>query len=265
MNFLLYKNSKIHFKKSGEGKNLLFTFHGFGEDCNSFDVLNSSLGKKFQIISFDLPLHGKTEWNRQEIFFKKDLANIIQLVLEQENRNEFSLMGYSLGGKMCLSLLEFFPKQIKKIILIAPDGLKENLWYNVAVYPKWGRDLFKYFIKNPKFFFGFANFLRSIKLLPSSLHRFVFQQMETEQKRQLVFDVWTNIADFSIEKEKVKNILNENKIGLHLVFGKYDKVILPKFGEDFKKGLNNCHLLILEKGHRLMDEDLNVVFEKHFL
>lgn len=261
-NYLNYKNSKIHFQQFGEGKELLFAFHGFGEDGSSFAPLNFSLGKKYKIIAIDLPLHGKTEWDKKEIFYKNDLAEIIKQFLQKENTNEFSLLGYSLGGKMCLSLVEFFPKQIRKIILLAPDGLKENIWYNVAVYPKWGRDLFKYFIKKPKIFFGMANFLKSVSLLPSSLHRFVFQQMETEEKRQLVFDVWTNIADFSVNKKLVKQLLNENDIELNLFFGKYDKVILPKFGEHFKRGLKYCKMTVLEKGHRLIDEDLNMVLEK---
>lgn len=262
--YLLYKNSKIYFQKFGERKELLFAFHGFGEDGSSFVPLNSSLGKKYKIIAIDLPLHGKTEWDRKEIFYKNDLAEIIKQFLQKENANEFSLLGYSLGGKMCLSMVEFFPEQIRKIILLAPDGLKENVWYNVAVYPKWGRDLFKYFIKNPKWFFGFANLLKSINLLPSSLHRFVFQQMETEEKRQLVFDVWTNIADFKVNKKTVKKLLNENNIELLLFFGKYDKVILSKFGEHFKKNLKNCEMTVLEKGHRLIDEDLNSILEKIF-
>lgn len=262
-NYLNYKNSKIHFINFGKGKNLLFVFHGFGEDSSSFEILKHSLGGNYSVIAIDLPLHGKTEWDKKEVFYKNDLMEIIKQFLKIENANEFSLLGYSLGGKMCLAMVEFFPKQIQKIILLAPDGLKENIWYNVAVYPKWGRDLFKYFISNPKWFFRLADFLKILKLLPTSLHKFVYQQMETEEKRQLVFDVWTNIADFSINKKIVKKLLNENDIVLHLFFGKYDKVILPKFGEHFKNGLKNCKMMILEKGHRLIDEELNFALQKY--
>ncbi|MEI7802882.1 MAG: alpha/beta hydrolase [Bacteroidota bacterium] len=254
--YLNYNTHKIHYILFGNGEKLLFCFHGFAETAFNFSVLESGLGKIYTIVSIDLPLHGLTQWNDQ-FFLKSDLKNIISLFLQQFNKKRFSLMGFSLGGKMVIGALKELPKQIDEVFLIAPDGLRKNIWYKLAIYPAWGRKLFLHLVKHPEKYFATVKFLAWLHIIPSSLKKFIESQLATEEKRQFSFDVWYCIKDFDTDVKTARQLLNENKIHSYLFFGEFDKVIRPIFGKRFVKGLNNTQLIILPKGHHLVKEYLN--------
>ena len=42
-----------------EGTETLICFHGYGQDCTVFNVFEQSLGKKYRLVSVDLPFQGK--------------------------------------------------------------------------------------------------------------------------------------------------------------------------------------------------------------
>ncbi len=166
-------------------------------------------------------------------------------------------MGFSLGGKMVIGALNELPEQIDELFLIAPDGLRKNIWYNLAIYPAWGRKLFLHLVRRPEKYFAVVKFLAWLHIIPYSLKKFIESQLATEEKRQFSFDVWYCIKDFDTDVKTARQLLNENKIHSYLFFGEFDKVIRPVFGKRFVKGLNNTQLIILPKGHHLVKEYLN--------
>src|SRR4030095_789056 len=109
--------------------------------------------KNYTLVAVDLPFHGKTEWKEGEFFLKKDLKFLIEKILEKECYRRFSLFGYSLGGKIVMAAIPDFASRIDEVILAAPDGVQSKIWYNLAVYPKWGQRLFHGFVKKPQFVF----------------------------------------------------------------------------------------------------------------
>src|SRR6185436_9777771 len=117
-------------------------------------------------------------------------------ILKQERKDRFSLMGYSLGGKIVITAVGLFPSQIDEIILAAPDGVKNQVWYNLAVYPEWGRKIFLRFVKKPQRIFGIARMLNIVGIISDSLIKFLKVQTDTEEKRQKIYDIWTTIKDF---------------------------------------------------------------------
>lgn len=255
--FLDYGENKIHYSRFGNGEKLLFAIPGFADDAVMFDVLKTSLEDQFTVIAINLPFHGETAWNMKTIFRKEDLKNIIQLFLRQENKNRFSLMGYSLGGKMVLSQLEFFSKQVESVFLFAPDGIVSSGFYNLAVYPKWGRGIFSFTVKYPRWFFLLLKILHEVRIVSEPLYVFTISQMNTFEKRQRIKNVWLVLREVKIEIKKVIKILNEEKIPLLLVYGKYDAVIKSKDGKNFAEKIKAITFVELDKGHRLVKEYLN--------
>ncbi len=254
--YLSFNAHKIHYILFGRGEKLLFCFHGFGETAFSFSVLEAALGNKYTLVSIDLPLHGLTKWE-DPFFLKDDLKNIISLFLKRFDRKRFSLMGFSLGGKMVIGALKELPELIDEVFLIAPDGLRKNILYNISIYSAWGRKLFLNLVKHPEKYFAFVRFFAWLKFIPLSLESFLVAQLSTEEKRQFSFDVWYCIKDFDTGVKTARQLLNENKIHSYLFFGEFDKVIRPVFGKRFVRGLNNTQLVILPKGHHLVKEYLN--------
>ena len=254
--YLQYQSHKIHYILFGSGEKLLLCFHGFGESAFNFSVLQPSLKNIYRVVSIDLPFHGLTQWH-QQFFSKSDLKNILNLFSNQFGQKKFSLMGFSLGGKIVIGAVNEMPELIEEIFLISPDGLRNNIWYNLAIYPAWGRKLFLHMVKHPQKYFAAARFLAWLRIIPKALNKFLETQLETEAKRQFSFDMWYCIKDFDTDVKTARGLLNQFQIHSYLFFGEYDKVIKPIIGKKFVKGLANTQLIILSKGHHLVKEYLN--------
>lgn len=255
--FVNVRSSSIHGIRFGSGKQLLICFHGFGEDAEKFRALHSGLSDRYMLIAIDLPFHGNTKWQQDELFLQEDLKFLINRILEREQSKRFSLMGYSLGGKLVLSAILNFASQLDSIILIAPDGVKANAWYNIAVYPEWGRMLFLRFVQKPQFVFHIARILRFIGVLSQRFYKFLQMQTNTQAKRRKVYDSWLTLKDFAVNLEHAKSLLNQYRVKSYVFVGKYDMLITPATGAKFADGLLDCELIVLEKGHNLVTEALN--------
>src|SRR5476651_1750728 len=114
--FITYKQSLIHFNRLGNGDEILFAFHGYGEDADSFNMLEALIGKDFTIIAIDFPFHGKTEWKEELLLTVDDLIIILYLISPSKNQ-PITLFGFSMGGRVSLQLLQTIPDKIKKLIL----------------------------------------------------------------------------------------------------------------------------------------------------
>ena len=256
------RGSIIHAVLFGTGDKLLICFHGFGEDAEKFRSLEPALGSHYTVVSIDLPFHGKTRWQKDDFFYPDDLKKLINEILQTCGKKKFSLMGYSLGGKIVFAAIEPFAGQIDEVILVAPDGVKTIAWYDVAVYPAWGRALFRRFVENPRFVFSLARLLRSSGVIGERLFNFLKMQTDSEEKRQKVYDVWMAIRYLKSTLSDIKNLLNTHGIKSYIFIGRYDRVITTRIGNRFSEGLKHNKLLVLEKGHNLITDALNDPLKK---
>ena len=251
------RDSVFHAIKFGNGKKLLICFHGFGDTASKFMQLAPALEMHFTIIAIDLPYHGTTAWKQNDFFMKEDLKQLINHVLAGEQKSRFSMLGYSLGAKLVLAAVHDFAPQLDEIILVAPDGVKRNAWYNIAVYPTWGQALFRRFVQKPGFVFTAGKMLKAMNILDERLVRFLQLQTDTQEKRQMVYDVWLCMKDFETDLDQTKRLLLQFNIPSFILIGKYDRIITIKTGERWTRHLANSQLTILEKGHNLITESLN--------
>src|ERR1035437_5613420 len=105
---LKYKDYKMRCQVFGNGAKTMLAFHGFGRDGDDFKVLEPSLGRAYRIISFDLFYHGKSDspMNVEAINLSiEDLKVMINGFLLENNIERFSLLAYSLGGRISLELI----------------------------------------------------------------------------------------------------------------------------------------------------------------
>jgi pimeloyl-ACP methyl ester carboxylesterase len=257
--YLPYENSRIHGAIAGKGKDLLICLHGFGESTLPFSRLVPTLGEIFTIVALDLPLHGKTQWQENRPFEKEDLRAIISLLLQAQKKSGFSLLGYSMGGRLALCLTEMMAPQIRELILLAADGLRDNPWHHFVTQTRIGHRLFKHITYHPGFYFWLLNTGNKLKLINNSLHRFANNSMNTLQKRELVLNVWTIMAHMMPDRKRIKQLLAQYHIHTLLIFGKYDRVIPSSLGIRFMDGSFPCEMMVLDKGHQLLTEDLGEI------
>jgi|SRR5437879_461210 len=244
-----YKENKLFYYKYGAGPKTILLFHGYGQDHTAFESWTELLKSDYTIYSFDIFLHGQSTWAASDALEKEDWKNVIKLFLQKEKLTEFELAGFSMGGKFAFATLESFPEKTKRMILIAPDGIKVNFWYRLATYPVAMRYLFESFVSKPKLFFSLTTFLQSIGIIDKYMLRFVTLQMDTEEKRKRVYFTWIYFRHLKFEMKSIADLLIERNIPLKIIVGRYDKVIPVKDMQLLLKYVPNGQLQILETGH----------------
>ncbi|MDX5347853.1 MAG: alpha/beta hydrolase, partial [Hymenobacteraceae bacterium] len=222
-----------------------------------FQNIAIELVPDFSLYDFDLFFHGVSYLLKKHIPLTKPfLAKFIRKFLKQEQVNKFSVMGFSMGGKFVLSLLEAFPEQVNRAFLIAPDGIHTHFWYNIATYPGWLQGIFKRTVVKPKFFFGLLNKLQRYRLVDNSLVRFAEFQMSSTAKRLRVYKSWIGFRELSFDIRKIVNLLNRQQIHVTVFLGEYDQIISRKRVEVFVNALDSAHLVLLKTGHTHLLHDV---------
>ena len=113
--YLRIDNRKIHYKKLGSGKPILFV-HGWGGNLYSLHKLATIAAKKYTSILIDLPGFGKSDnppphWGVEG--YAENLAHFIK-GLKLKNVTYF---GHSFGGELGIYLASRRPGTIDKLIL----------------------------------------------------------------------------------------------------------------------------------------------------
>lgn len=256
-----YRNSTIGYYHFGSGSQVAICFHGFGENAAMFGFLANYAGNQYTFYSIDLPFHGKTDWKDGLNFTSADLQQIVEKILQENNHqlqapnHKFSLLGFSLGGRMALSLYQAMPDKIQKLILLAPDGLKMNFWYWLATQTWLGNKFFAFTMKKPGWFFGFLKLLNKLKLVNTSIFKFVNYYIGDDEVRRLLYARWTTLRKLRPNLRRIKNQIRGNKTPVRLVYGKHDRIILSSVGEKFRKGIEeHCAITIINSGHQVLHE-----------
>lgn len=258
---LTYRNSTIGYCRFGSGPKPAFCFHGFGEDATMFGFLAKYAGNQYSFYSIDLPFHGKTDWKEGLPFTQSDLFQIIEEILKLKDSElrtlnyKLTLLGFSLGGRIALSLFQMMSEKIEKLVLLAPDGLKVNFWYWLAARSWLGNKLFRFTMKHPGWFFGFLKMLNKLKLVNASVFKFVNHYIGDAEARRLLYARWTTLRKLKPDLKLIKSLVRKNNIQVRLVYGKHDRIILSSVGERFKKGIEEyCGLSVIHSGHQVLHE-----------
>lgn len=100
--------------------------HGFTGDHTTWESLKETLKGLFQVITIDLIGHGKTDSPKQPERYEVDRAakDIID-IMDHLQLDTAHLLGYSMGGRLALSIALKYPDKMKSLMLesVSP-GLK---------------------------------------------------------------------------------------------------------------------------------------------
>lgn len=264
---LNYKNSQISYRRFGSGPKPVLCFHGYGEEASSFDFLSNYAGKEFTFYSIDLPFHGQTQWNENLTFTNNDLVQIVEKLLDENNHklqttnpaqhpaDKLILLGFSLGGRIALSLYQFIPDQIEKLVLLAPDGLKVNFWYWLATQTRIGSNLFAFTMSHPGWFFGLLKIFNNLRLVNASVFKFVTYYIEDKAARLLLYNRWITLRKIKPDLTYIRSFVKQYNTPVRLVYGKHDRIILSSVGEKFRKGIEKqCSIKVIHSGHQVLHE-----------
>ncbi len=246
---------KLHYLEWGNGKRLLLAFHGYEDDAEMFNPLQQYLSEEYTILSFDLPHHGKSKWSEDTQLTKQELMALVESLKITYNVSKVSLLGYSMGGRVCLTIIACLPASIDKVVLIASDGLTQNSYYYFFTHNYFGKKIFRNLLDRPMPYFRLMNLLKKMRLVNASRHKFAMHFLQTEKSRKFLLHVWIGMSDIMPGPVKLRMAIRRYAIPISIFMGFYDKIIPPSMAEKFKSGLDTVQLFILEKGHRVFDNE----------
>nr|WP_204556659.1 2-succinyl-6-hydroxy-2,4-cyclohexadiene-1-carboxylate synthase [Bacillus ectoiniformans] len=114
-----------HYHLSGEGEPLLL-LHGFTGDHSTWNGVIDQLQSTYTCVAVDLIGHGKTDKNFSAKRYQVEaVAHDMKKLMNQLGHPAFHVLGYSMGGRLALTLAVLFPESVKSLMLeSASPGLK---------------------------------------------------------------------------------------------------------------------------------------------
>lgn len=252
---LTYHKSTISYLKIGQSKPLLIALHGFGEEAASFMPICPALEQTFTIVAMDLPFHGQTQWLQEE-FTLQDFINIFQAISAQEEQSHFSLLGYSFGGRIAMSVLFYLAPQIEQLFLIAPDGLNTKVLSTMMLVPVPIRQALRQRLVESGKLRQWLSLQSKKENLPVYVRKFIRHQLNSPERIEIAFQCWISANHFQLTLSKVKKHLQKHQIPTHLYLGKRDKIIPVKSGLPLAQNLPNVYIHLLDTGHRMLGNTL---------
>jgi pimeloyl-ACP methyl ester carboxylesterase len=270
--FVQLNDLYLEFKTFGAGEKVVFCFHGFSREAEDFNIFETTFGEAYTFVGVNFFLHGNSTFDKESRISRHPITKfewlkIIKLLYKKFEVKKAILMGYSMGGRLCLNLVELAPELIEGLLLIAPDGLKLNPWYKFSSKTALGRSVFKLASENPNTLFPIAKGLVNIGVLPKKVIKLAEDNFLSEHQRQLVYNTWTASRLLLPNLEKVKANIKDYELTYHLIFGKYDKFIKPELAPFLTEGIEEYgHTLLIEAGHILLtQETVSFIKEKQIL
>jgi pimeloyl-ACP methyl ester carboxylesterase len=259
-----FRSHKVHSVQFGQGEKLLVAFHGFADRARLFGPLAEVLGKEYRVIAFDLPFHGQTEW-QGNTFTKTELAELMELYMQETGVQRFSMLGYSFGARIVQALLSEVVEKTDNLILLAPDGIATK-GLRAAIYtPMFVRKACFRLLRNPSWFMSVMGSLKRMKLLSPMIWLFLDKNLATPERYQRTFGMWFALDNFWLRRRDVNALLNQHAVPVDIYFGKRDAFVKYKKVKKLGEKVPTVKLHLLDAGHRCIGPDLAARMEANRL
>lgn len=252
---------KIEYLVRGHGNKTIICFHGHSLNMNYFEFVADHF-VNIQVISFNIFYHGNSILKEDDLHHQNLKALMEEILIENKVKN-FTVLGYSLGGKFALNMVNYFPELAQKAILIAPEGIKSSNFYNTTSRMVLLRRLYKTSIDHPNWFFNLSNILHKMKIFSPSMLKFIHLQMGEKEQRQMAYNTWAKFRYIFPNQGKLKKNFHTCNIELILLMGEKDRIIKPEIGQQFINRIGKGELRMLPITHDIFREDyLQIVVQE---
>lgn len=259
---IAFRSSEIHYWHSGQGRELFLCFHGYGESGRNFQLLETMGLQNTGILAPDMPFHGATQWREGQDLEVEDWLRLMDKIIERHypHIQQINLLGYSMGGRIAMSLYALKPRRFKRVILLATDGLHVNFWYRLATHNSIGNRIFRFSMQHPGGLIGLLRAGKKLHLLNSSIYKFVQAYCRDREVRMDLYKRWTCMRKFRPDLDQIKILIRQHHTSVQLVYGKYDRIILSEHGDRFREGIEAfCSIHLIDCGHQVLQARNNAV------
>ena len=246
--FINYRNTKIHFTDNGSG-NVILLLHGFLENLNMWNDLESHLTKTHRVICIDLLGHGKSE-DIGYIHTMEMMAKSVISVLDYLEIKHVAIIGHSMGGYVGLGLLDLRPSLIKGLCLMNSTAISDSKD------KKNQRDRSIEVLKE--------NYALFVKITTTNLFnqkKIKTYQKELKQVQNTALKMSYRSAIASLEGMKIRknqlDLFRNFKVPKMVIIGKNDAILNFKEQQSYYKN-TDINVVELTDGHMSHIEDKEV-------
>ncbi|MEL7146025.1 MAG: alpha/beta hydrolase [Bacteroidota bacterium] len=252
---ILHKpDEHVRYSEYGAGQELLLAFHGYGMNGLQFEALPRAITSQYRVIGFHLPYH-KYGASSHNLWLEK-LPMVINELMEAYEAPHFSLMGYSVGAKIALHILQLQTAHVKKVHLIAPYGL-ETHWGLDFVTGKVGNSLFQA-VLNSKLPLLTMRLAKSVSIIDQDMFMIIAKELASTEKRQALCNTLEMIGEIELSRATIVQLLNDHAIPLQVYYGTHDS-LFPYKGRNQRllKKIEQCIVVPVNAGHWLVTQQLD--------
>ena len=205
LDFLSDKGLVIRFKRLGSGKKALFTFPGVGMSSNYFEHLFAN-DNTFQQFHFHIVV---TKYDDKFDYMSAWKRLVIKVCMRYEIE-DLTIIAASIGARLVGPLQGL--SQVKKVVLICPDGICESLVMKIVTELPIGKKAFKFGFK--VFNQVFSKFQRLINLEEKELLNWwkLFVHFKFTEHLDSKYSFILAEKDFLINYRHISLIISENTV-----------------------------------------------------
>ncbi len=224
---IVTESYKLSYKLYSGGERYLFLFHGFGQSSSVFETFISYVSSEFTVISIDLFFHGKSIIldEKENVISFETWNAIFDKLLKRYSISRFSMLSFSIGARFIISVFQDKKSAVDSIVLIAPDGFGNNIWFTIATSTIITRSVFKWSLSNPaiiRFLTGTFNFLG---ITDSVTKRFIEKNIETTEQRTKIYNTWVYFRMLKMPAKQFIEELNSSDVKLMCLVGMNDELV----------------------------------------
>ena len=251
----------------GQGSSVLLCLHGFGRSPEDFVEFTASLPDRYRMVAPSLFFHGASSvgsrLSAEEPLRTAEWEAFLRAFIAHLGVEQVSLLGYSLGGRLAISALQLIPEKIERAWLFAPDGLLANKWYKFLTQSRFGRSVFRWFIRHDAWYFKLLGGARRIGLVSAKLHDFIRSQIATREQQWQIYHTWTFLRLMKLDRPRLRKVLRAHALPIDLYVGRHDRVIKPHFSRRLSALSHQVTAHTLETGHGMLTKDVGeTVFKR---
>jgi pimeloyl-ACP methyl ester carboxylesterase len=236
---------------AGEGYPVVF-LHGFLESNTMWDDLSDDLAKDYMCIFIELPGHGESPHFTEDHPSIDTMMQKVKRTLLTITKNEFSVVGHSLGGYVALNLVASYSNFKGKLIL-----LNSHPWEDSKIKKEERNRVIKVVQKNKAFFIRTAipNLYRNPGKQNSNIEKLVFEALKMDQ-----FSI-ENSLEAMRDRKNNESVMKGLRDKCLVIQGEHDHLIDSNRMQETCKDLKNSFTLVKGAGHMAHHEDGEKVLE----
>lgn len=229
-------------KCRGRGDRVLLCLPGYRQGTDAFDALLPPLPGWCCVVMVPPP-GGQSCW-RGPAWTPATLATLWTALMAQFPGASWSLLGFSMGGKLAMCLAAAAPVGlVAQVFLLAPDGIRSHPLQAWASRAPAGRALLAWVMRHPVWLQRLAQLAHRSGLLPSFLAGFVAREFSTQRHRAYLAETLRLYGHLSPPGPAVPSVL---------IWGRHDPLLPRRALRRWLRRHPLARLHLLPGGHLLL-------------